>query len=240
MTQVSRPATFEAAVTTVSSKRERAVIYLRVSTSSKSRQGDRHTFDQDPAVQEAPLLQLIAQRGWQLQRIYSDRISGSKEKRPGLDELMADARRGLFDVVVVWRFDRFARSIRQLVNALHEFKELGIDFVSHQEAVDTSTAMGNVLFVVIAAMAELERSVIRERVIAGIENARRKGTKSGRGIGRPRAIFDRYQVEQLRREGLSLRQIAARLTVGEGTVRRILRASSTPLMVRQNPSKEEA
>jgi DNA invertase Pin-like site-specific DNA recombinase len=218
---------------------KRAAIYLRVSTSSKSRQGDRHTFDQDPAVQEAPLLQLIAQRGWQLYRLYSDRISGSKEKRPGLDELMADARRGLFDVVVVWRFDRFARSIRQLVNALHEFKQLGIDFVSHQEAVDTSTAIGNVLFVVIAAMAELERSVIRERVIAGIENARRKGTKSGRGIGRPRAIFDRYQVEQLRKEGLSLRQIAARLAIGEGTVRRILCAGTNPLQARQNPSKED-
>lgn len=221
------------------SRRKRVAVYVRVSTASKSRQGDRQTFDQDPAVQEGPLLQLIAQRGWQLHRIYSDRMSGSKEKRPGLDELMADARRGMFDVIVVWRFDRFARSIRQLVNALHEFKELGIDFVSHQEAVDTSTAMGNVLFVMIAAMAELERSVIRERVVAGLEHARRKGTKSGKAIGRPRAVFDRYQVEEFRKKGLSLRQIATQLDVGRGTVERILRDVSNSSAASQNPKQEE-
>jgi len=216
---------------------KRVAIYSRVSTTSKSRKGDAVAFDQDPTVQETPLRQLIVQRGWELHRVYSDRMSGAKESRPGLDELMADARRGLFDVVVVWRFDRFARSIRQLVNALHEFKELGIDFVSHQEAVDTSTAMGNVLFVVIAAMAELERSVIRERVIAGLEHAKQKGTKSGRAIGRPFKIFDRNQVVELRRAGLSLRQIAKELAIGEGTVRRTLSRTSVST-ARHNPQKE--
>lgn len=133
---------------------KRVALYVRVSTSSKSRKGETVAFGQDPAVQEAPLRQLIAQRGWQLHEVYSDRMSGSKERRPGLDRLMADAKRGKFDVVVVWRFDRFARSVRQLVNALEEFCRLGLDFVSHQEAVDTSTPMGKAMFTMIAAVAE--------------------------------------------------------------------------------------
>ena len=147
-------------------------------------------FDQDPAVQEAPLRQLISQRGWHPQAVYSDRISGSKERRPGLDRLMTDARRGEFDIFIVWRFDRFARSVRQLVNALEEFRGLGIDFLSHQEAVDTSTPMGKVMFTVIAAMAELERSVIRERVIAGIEHARHEERSREKQWDGPRSYSD--------------------------------------------------
>jgi len=115
----------------------RAAMYLRVSTASKSGHGDARAYDQNPEVQEQPLRELIAQRGWQPAKIYSDRASGAKEHRPGLSSLMADARRGGFDVVVVWRFDRFARSVKQLVLALEEFRALGIDFVSHQEALDT-------------------------------------------------------------------------------------------------------
>src|SRR6202030_2497499 len=103
-----------------------------------------------------------------------------KENRPGLKALMADARRGAFQVVLVWRFDRFARSVEQLVSALAEFRSLKIDFVSHQESLDTSTAMGKAMFTIIAAMAELERSVIRERVSAGLDYARQNGTKSGK------------------------------------------------------------
>ena len=121
---------------------KRAAIYVRVSTASKTRQGDSVAFDQNPEVQERPIRDLISQRGWQLHRIYADRASGAKERRPGLDQLMADAHRGLFDVVVVWRFDRFARSVKQLVLALEEFRALGIDFISHQETLDTSTPMG--------------------------------------------------------------------------------------------------
>jgi DNA invertase Pin-like site-specific DNA recombinase len=119
---------------------------------------------------------LIAQRGWTLYRLYSDRASGAKEKRPALDALMADARRGLFDVVVVWRFDPFARSVKQLVLALEECRSLGVDFISHQEALDTSTPMGRVMFTIIAAMAELERDVITERTAGGLEYARQHGT----------------------------------------------------------------
>src|SRR5690242_2690521 len=199
--------------------RPRAAFYVRVSTASKSRQGDTTSFDQNPEVQEQPLRELISQRGWQLHRVFSDRASGTKERRPGLDALMAAARRGEFNVVVVWRFDRFARSVKQLVLALEEFHSLGIDFVSHQEALDTSTAMGKAMFTIIAAMAELERSVIRERVVAGLDYARANGTKSGRPVGRPRVLVRRDQVVTLRADSLSWRQIAARLNASPSAVR---------------------
>ncbi len=195
----------------------KAAVYVRCSTASKSRQGD---FVQNPEVQEEPLRDLIAQRGWIIYKNYSDRASGAKEKRPGLDALMNDARRGLFDVVVVWRFDRFARSVKQLVLALEEFRALGVDFISHQEALDTSTPMGKAMFTIIAAMAELERSIIRERVVSGLDHARRNGTRSGRAVGRPRVIFHRDQVAQLRKQGLSWRQIARSLGVSAGSARR--------------------
>jgi DNA invertase Pin-like site-specific DNA recombinase len=203
---------------------KRAGLYLRVSTCRKAKTSESAAFDQDPAVQERPLLELIEQRGWRLHRIYQDRASGAKERRPGLDALMTDARRGAFDVVVVWRFDRFARSVKQLVLALEEFRSLRIDFISHQEALDTSTPMGSAMFTIIAAMAELERSIIRERVKAGLDHAQLCGTKSGKPVGRPRAIFDRDEVAALRRQGGSLRSIARRLGVGEGTVRRAMAA----------------
>ena len=213
----------------------KAALYVRVSTAAKSRHGGTNGFVQDPAVQEQPLRELIAQRGWTLHRVYADRASGAKERRPGLDALMADAGRGTFDVVVVWRFDRFARSVRQLVLALEEFRSLGVDFISHQEALDTSTPMGKAMFTVIATMAELERSVIRERVIAGLEHARVAGTKSGRAIGRPRAVFARDKVVELRRGGLSLRQIARQCGVSEGTVRKVL-ASEGDTLAAQRPA----
>src|ERR1700732_2471689 len=179
---------------------------MRVSTANKSKEADSVSFVQNPEVQEQPLRDMIAQRGWHLFRGYSDRASGAKEKWPGLDALMEDAQRGLFDVVVVWRFDRFARSVKQLVLGLEEFRALRIDFVSHQEALDTSTPMGKAMFTIIAAMAELERSTIRERVSAGVEYARRNGTRSGRPIGRPRAVFRADLVHQLRESGLSWRE----------------------------------
>jgi DNA invertase Pin-like site-specific DNA recombinase len=134
--------------------------------------------------------------------------------------LLADARRGLFDVVVVWLFDRFARSVKQLVLALEEFRSLGIDFVSHQGALDTSTPMGKAMFTIVAAMAELERSLIRERVIAGLKYAQDNGTKSGRSVGRPRKVFRRDTVLELRKAGSSWREIARRVGAGVTTVRR--------------------
>jgi DNA invertase Pin-like site-specific DNA recombinase len=159
-------------------------------------------------------------------RVYSDRASGAKENRAGLKALMVDARRGAFAVVLVWRFDRFARSIEQLVSALAEFRSLRIDFVSHQESLDTSPPMGKAMFTIIGAMAELERSVIRGRVQAGLDFARKNGTKTGRAIGRPRRIFDRSKVTRLREAGLSIPKIAAEMGLSIGTVAGVLKDSA--------------
>ncbi len=117
---------------------KRVALYVRVSTANKSRQGDVVVFDQNPEVQEQPLRHLVAQRGWAVHHVYSDRASGAADSRPGLDALMGDARRGAFDVVIVWRFDRFARNVRQLILALEEFRSLGIGSISHQETLDSS------------------------------------------------------------------------------------------------------
>ena len=199
--------------------RTRAAAYVRVNSANRSMRGDELRFDQNPEVQEEPIRALISQRGWSIHRVYSDRASGAKESRPGLDELMADARRGLFDVVLVWRFDRFARSVKQLVLALEEFRSLGIDFVSHQEALDTSTPMGKAMFTIIAAMAELERAIIRERVMAGLDHAQRNGTKSGKPVGRPRVIVDADRVVHLRdTEKLSWPEIGRMTRSSSGTV----------------------
>jgi DNA invertase Pin-like site-specific DNA recombinase len=183
---------------------------------------------------------LAEQRGWQVVRVYSDRISGTKEARRGLNRLMADARRGEFDVVMVWRFDRFARSTRHLVSALDEFRTLGVEFVSHQEAIDTATPMGRAMFSVIAAMAQLERELIVERVRAGLDHARSAGTKSGRPIGRPRAVFRRDQVKDLREQGMSWREIARRLDAGVGTVRRAFADGKTVAEACQNHCAPDA
>jgi DNA invertase Pin-like site-specific DNA recombinase len=109
----------------------RAATYVRCSTAGKKRVGDVSVFLQNPDTQVKPLLELVENRGWSLHKVYSDRMSGAKEARPGLQSLMNDAHRGLFGVVVVWRFDRFARSVKQLVLALEEFRALGIEFISH-------------------------------------------------------------------------------------------------------------
>jgi DNA invertase Pin-like site-specific DNA recombinase len=205
-------------------KTKRAAIYIRVSTTNRTRTGDG--FEQNPEVQEIPLRQMVRQRGWDLARVYSDRMSAAKEDRPGLKSLIQDAKRGEFQVVLVWRFDRFARSIEQLVLALAEFRALGVDFISCQEALDTSTPMGKAMFTIIGAMAELERNVIRERVAAGMEYARRHGTKSGNAIGRPKRIFDRGEVLRLRESGLSIERIAKQMRIGVGTVVRAIRAQA--------------
>ncbi len=201
--------------------RRNAALYVRVSTTAKSKRGDAVNFIQNPDVQEQPLRDLVAQRGWAVHRVYSDRASGAKEKRPGLSALLADARRGLFGAVVVWRFDRFARSVPQLVLALEEFRSLGIDFISHQESLDSSTPMGKAMFTVIAAMAELERNIIRERVIAGLEYANANGTRSGRPVGRPRVVLDRAEIQRWREvDKLPWPEIARKVRSSSGSVRR--------------------
>ena len=148
----------------------KAASYARVST----------TNGQDPTVQTRELKEYCERRGWEIASEYVDTgISGAREKRPELDRMMADAHRRCFDAVVVWKFDRFARSVSHLLRALETFKALGIEFVSLSEQVDTSTPMGKMVFTVLGAVAELERSLIAERVRAGLRNARAKGKRLG-------------------------------------------------------------
>jgi DNA invertase Pin-like site-specific DNA recombinase len=179
----------------------KAAIYARVSTANNG---------QDPTMQTRELREYCERRGWTVAGEYVDiGISGTKEKRPELDRLLGEAHRRRFDAVVVWRFDRFARSVSHLLRALETFKSLGIEFVSLSEQVDTSTPTGKMVFTVLGAVAELERSLIVERVRAGLRNARAKG----KHLGRPRVSVDAARiVEQLR--------------VGEGTVRRTAGASA--------------
>jgi DNA invertase Pin-like site-specific DNA recombinase len=184
----------------------RTALYARVSTAN----------GQSPEMQLRELREYVARRGWEIAAEYVDvGISGTREKRPQLDKLLADAHRRRFDAVVVWRYDRFARSLRQLVNALEEFRALGIDFVSLREGVDTSTPNGRLVFGIFASIAEFERELIRDRVRAGLRNARAKGKR----LGRPRLEVDGARVAALRRGGASWRAIAARLGVARGTVR---------------------
>jgi DNA invertase Pin-like site-specific DNA recombinase len=169
------------------------------------------------------LREYAERRGWTVTNEYVDiGISGTKETRPQLDCLMSDAHRRRFDAVVVWKFDRFARSVSHLLRALESFKAQGIEFVSFSEQLDTSTPAGKLVFTVLGAVAELERSLIVERVKAGLRNARAKGKK----LGRPRVYPDQHRITALRAEGLSWAKIAARLGVGEGTVYRAAQASA--------------
>lgn len=187
---------------------KRAVIYARVST-----------HRQDETMQLDDLRELAKRHKWDIVTEYIDKgVSGSKESREELDKLMKDAKRKKFDVVMVWRFDRFARSMRHLVTALDEFRILDIDFVSHQEAIDTSTAIGRVLFGVIASMAEFERELIRERVKAGLDKAKRKGVQ----LGRQETRFDVDEAIILRKEGVSWGEISKRLGVSKTVVYRRL------------------
>jgi DNA invertase Pin-like site-specific DNA recombinase len=173
-------------------------------------------------MQLAALREHVGRRGWEAAGEYIDEgISGSRERRPALDRLMADARRRAFDAVVVFRFDRFARSVSHLARALDEFRALGMEFVSLHEAVDTSTPMGRAMFHIAGAFAELEREIIRERVKAGVANAKRRG----RRVGRPRALVNVQEVFQRASQSFSGREIANGAGVSEATVRRLLRSS---------------
>ena len=192
----------------------KAAIYARVSTANNG---------QDPTMQTRELREYCDRRGWTVAGEYVDiGISGTKERRPELDRLLGEAHRRRFDAVVVWRFDRFARSVSHLLRALETFKSLGIEFVSLSEQVDTSTPTGKMVFTVLGAVAELERSLIVERVRAGLRNAKAKG----KSLGRPRVAVDAVRIAVLRSQGLSWAKIGERLGLGEGTVRRTAGASA--------------
>src|SRR5271154_919495 len=184
----------------------RVAIYARVSTTNHG---------QDVSMQTRELRQFAEARGWSVAGEYIDAgVSGAKDSRPELNRLMADSHKRRFDVVCVWRFDRFARSVSHLLRALETFKALGIDFVSYSEQMDTSTPAGKMVFTVLGAVAELERSLIVERVRAGLRNARAKG----KTLGRPRVAVDASRIAVLRASGQPWRAIAKTLGVSVGTV----------------------
>jgi len=183
----------------------RAAIYARVSTS-----------EQSPELQLRDLRQYAEARRLAVTEYVDSGYSGAKQNRPALDRLMNDARKRQFDCVLVWRFDRFARSTKHLVLALEEFRSLGVQFISYQENIDTTSPLGQALFTIVSAVAQLERDLIRERVRAGLRNARAKGKK----FGRPRAHVDAFRVAELRRDGLSWSQVCRTLNVSKGSAQR--------------------
>jgi len=185
----------------------RVALYARVSTCN----------GQDPEMQLRELREYAVRRGWEIAGEYTDHgVSGSKDSRPELNQLMADAHRRKFDAVLVWKIDRFGRSLKHLVNALADLSAYGVAFVSFRDNLDLSTPSGRLMFQIIGAMAEFERSLIQERVKAGLRNARAKGKK----FGRPRAPVDADQVAALRRDGLSWSQVCRTLNVSKGGAQR--------------------
>jgi DNA invertase Pin-like site-specific DNA recombinase len=191
----------------------RVALYARVSTSNGQ---------QDPEMQLRELREYAKLRELTIAGEYVDWMSGSNDSRPALNRLMADAGRRTFDAVLVWKLDRFGRSLRHLVNALAELEALGLSFISLRDNLDLSTPSGRLMFQIIGAMAEFERALIQERVRAGLRNARAKG----RRLGRPRVAVDEAEVLAMRTAGASWRAIAKTLGVGLGTVHRIAQPRS--------------
>jgi DNA invertase Pin-like site-specific DNA recombinase len=187
---------------------KRAALYMRVST-----------LDQHPETQLYDLRGLAAQRGFEIVQEYTDRISVAKARRPGLDQMLKDARHRRFDVVLVWASDRIARSVRHFLEVLDELNHLGIEFVSFRENIDTGGPLGRAIIVIIGAIAELERNLIIERVRAGMRRAKLEG----RHIGRTPLDFDRAAVLRDRDHGMSLTEIAKAHRISRATVSRVIK-----------------
>lgn len=202
-------------------KEVRAALYARCST---------HDKGQDPELQLAPLREYCQRRGFSIAGEYVDNgVSGTKNRRPQLDRLLDAARKREIDLIVVWKLDRFGRSLKQLVVALEELSSLGVGFISFQDNLDLTTAQGRLMFHIIGAMAEFERELIRERVKAGLENAKRKGKRLGR---KPTPPIDRDKITILfeKDSSLSVRKIASRLGMSSGFVGRILKEHRTNMV----------
>jgi len=187
---------------------KRAALYMRVST-----------LDQHPETQLHDLRLMARQRGLEITHEYTDRISGAKAKRPGLDQMMADARHGKFDVVLVWASDRLARSVKHFLEVLDELSHLNIEYVSFRENIDTGGPLGRAVIIIIGAVAELERNLIIERVRAGMRRARLEGQH----IGRKPLELDDTAILRDRQQGQSFRQIARGHRVSTATIQRVLR-----------------
>jgi DNA invertase Pin-like site-specific DNA recombinase len=188
---------------------KRAAIYARVSTA-----------DQSPASQLYDLRQMAAQRGLEVVGEYIDHgISGTKNRRPGLDSLMTDARHGKFDIVLIWAADRIARSVHHFIETLEELQHLNVAFLSYREQIDTSGPLGKAVMVIVGAIAELERSLIVERVKAGMRRARLEG----RRIGRTPLPIDQNAILLDRQRGRSLTEIATAHRISRALVSKVLR-----------------
>ena len=194
---------------------KRAALYMRVST-----------VDQHPETQLLDLRQMAAQRGFEIVAEYTDRISGAKARRPGLDQMMKEARRGRFDVLLVWACDRIARSTRHFLEVLDELNRLNIEFVSFREQIDTGGPLGRAIVIIIGAIAELERNLIVERVRAGMRRARLEG----RSIGRPSLELDHTAILRDRQHGHSLGELAKSYAVSRTTIYRVLREHAPTTM----------
>jgi DNA invertase Pin-like site-specific DNA recombinase len=194
-------------------KTERVALYARVSTLA----------GQSPEMQLVELREYAGRRGWNVVGEYVDHgVSGTKESRTALNRLMADAKQRKFDVIAVWKIDRFGRSLRHLVNSLAELESLGVSFVSLRDSLDLSSPAGRLMAQLLGAIAEFERSLITERVRAGIRNARNKG----RTLGRPRLEVDGCRISRLRNSGASLRTISKQLGISLSSVHRALQERS--------------
>jgi DNA invertase Pin-like site-specific DNA recombinase len=190
----------------------RAALYYRVSTA-----------DQSTGMQQADLRRYAEARGFTIYQEYNDSgVSGATKRRPALDRLMEDARKKRFDVVLVWRFDRFARSTKHLLEALEEFRHYGIDFISYNENIDTSSPAGEAMFTILAAVAKLERDIIRERVTAGVRRAMKTRETWGRRKVEQTDPKKAQLITRLRREGLSYHAIAKKVDLSSRTVWRFL------------------
>jgi len=193
---------------------KRAALYMRVST-----------LDQHPETQLHDLRGLAAQRNFEIVNEYTDKISGAKAKRPGLDQLLADARRHKFDILLIWSFDRLARSVRHLLELLDELNHLGIEFVSFRENIDTSGPLGRAIVVIVGAIAELERNLIIERVRAGMRRARLEGRQIGRApldVNRAALLIDRQR-------GMSLKDLAKAYRISKASVCRVIKDAQNPV-----------
>lgn len=187
----------------------RVAIYARVSTSGQ----------QSVGMQLRDLRDLAKNRSFEVIREYCDEgVSGSRESRPALDELLRDARHRRFDAVLVWKLDRLGRSLVHLVRLLHDLRSLGVELISFSEGLDFTTTTGKLLYQVISAFAEFERDCIRERVIAGLRNARAKGKR----LGRPRIVVNTTRIALLRGQGRSWSEITAETGISKGTAQRAL------------------
>jgi DNA invertase Pin-like site-specific DNA recombinase len=186
---------------------KRIALYVRVSTS-----------DQSTELQLRELTQFVQARGWPEPKIYEDKATGTNGNRPQLKQLLSDVRQRKLDIVIIWKLDRLFRSLKDLISTLQEFSELGIDFISLKDNIDLTTSAGRLMTYILGAFSEFEASLIRERVRAGLRNAKAKGKK----LGRPKKRNDEY-ISFLSKQGLSSRKIAEKINMCPTVVQRSLR-----------------